>query len=135
MNILKALDFRKLERLVWAKFGKTTDVLCVVNYIHHVEINYVGLNFLMRFQLKHLLEGTIIKGITNYMKRLKKLFKKLLAKLSSRDTLRDKLVEMYGEEAGDAYDKINAGMPMGGLIETIIFLRMVEDAKKALGEE
>lgn len=69
------------------------------------------------------------------MKRLKKLFKKLLAKLSSRDTLRDKLVEMYGEEAGDAYDKINAGMPMGGLVETIIFLRMVEDAKKVLGEE
>ena len=69
------------------------------------------------------------------MKRLKKLFKKLLEKLSSRDTLRDKLVEMYGEEAGEAYDKINAGMPMGGLVETIIFLRMVEDAKKALGEE
>ena len=89
----------------------------------------------MRFQLKHLLEGTITKGITNYMKRLKKLFKKLLAKLSSRDTLRDKLVEMYGEEAGEAHDKINAGVPMGGLVETIIFLRMVEDAKKVLGEE
>ena len=69
------------------------------------------------------------------MKWLKKLFKKLSSKLSSRDTLRDKLVEMYGEEAGEAYDKINAGMPMGGLVETVIFLRMVEDAKKALGEE
>ena len=65
------------------------------------------------------------------MKWLKKLFKRL----SSQDSLRDKLVEMYGEEAGEAYDKINAGMPMGGLVETIIFLRMVEDAKKALGEE
>ena len=69
------------------------------------------------------------------MKRLKNFFKKLLAKLSSRDTLRDKLVEMYGEEAGEAYDKTNMGMPMGGLVETVIFLRMVEDAKKALGEE
>ena len=69
------------------------------------------------------------------MKRLKNFFKKLLAKLSSRDTLRDKLVEMYGEEAGEAYDKTNMGMPMGGLVETIIFLCMVEDAKKALGEE
>ena len=64
------------------------------------------------------------------MKWLKKLFKRLL----SQDSLRDKLVEMYGEEAGEAYDKINAGMPMGGFIETVIFLQMVEDAKKALGE-
>ena len=66
------------------------------------------------------------------MKWLKKLFKRLSSKLSSRDTLRDKLVEMYGEEAGEAYDKINAGMPMGGLVETIIFLRMVEDVRKVL---
>ena len=64
------------------------------------------------------------------MQWLKKLFKRL----SSQDLLRDKLVEMYGEEAGEAYDKINAGMPMGGFIETVIFLQMVEDAKKALGE-
>ena len=64
------------------------------------------------------------------MKWLKKLFKRL----SSQDSLRDKLVEMYGEEAGEAYDKINAGMPMGGFIETVIFLQMVEDAKKALEE-
>ena len=69
------------------------------------------------------------------MKRLKKLFKKLSSKLSSRYTLRDKLVEMYGEEAGEAYDKINTGIPMGGLLETVIFLQMVEEAKKALGEE
>ena len=69
------------------------------------------------------------------MKWLKKLFKKLLAKLSSRDTLRDKLVEMYGEEAGEAYDKINTGIPIGGFLETAIFLQMVEEAKKALGEK
>ena len=69
------------------------------------------------------------------MKQPKKFFKKLLAKLASQPTLRDKLVEMYGEEAGEAYDKTNMGMPMGGLVETIIFLCMVEDAKKALGEE
>lgn len=64
------------------------------------------------------------------MKWLKRLFKRL----SSRDSLRDKLVEMYGEEAGEAYDKINTGIPMGGFLETIIFLHMVEDAKKALKE-
>ena len=64
------------------------------------------------------------------VKWLKKLFNK-----KEKQTLRDKLVEMYGEEAGEAYDKINAGVPMGGFVETVIFLRMVEDAKKALEEE
>ena len=67
------------------------------------------------------------------MKWLKRLFKR--SSKSSQPTLQDKLVEMYGEEAGEAYDKINAGTPMGGFVETVIFLRMVEDAKKALGEE
>ena len=65
------------------------------------------------------------------MKWLKKFFKKL----SSRDTLRDKLIEMYGEEAGEAYDKINEGVPMGGFLETVVFLQMVEEAKKLLEEE
>ena len=70
------------------------------------------------------------------MKWLKKLFKKSSSsKLSSRGALRDKLVEMYGEEAGEAYDKINAGIPIGGFLETAIFLQMVEEAKKALGEK
>ena len=64
------------------------------------------------------------------MKWLKRFFKRL----ASRDSLRDKLVEMYGEQAGEAYDKINTGIPMGGFLETTIFLHMVEDAKKALKE-
>lgn len=66
----------------------------------------------------------------NNIKWLKKLFKR-----SSQPTLRDKLVEMYGEEAGEAYDKINTGIPIGGFLETAIFLQMVEDAKKVLGED
>lgn len=69
------------------------------------------------------------------MKWLKKLFKKSSSKLSSRGTLRDKLVEMYGEEAGEAYDKINTGIPIGGFLETAIFLQMVKEAKKALGKK
>lgn len=69
------------------------------------------------------------------MNRLKKFFKRISSKLSSRDALCDKLIEMYGEEAGEAYDKINAGIPMGGFLETVIFLQMVEEAKKALGEK
>ena len=64
------------------------------------------------------------------MKWFKKLFKR-----SSQPTLRDKLVEMYGEEAGDAYDKTNMGIPIGGFLETAVFVRMVEDARKALDAE
>lgn len=64
------------------------------------------------------------------MKWFKKLFKR-----SSQTTLRDKLVEMYGEEAGEAYDKTNMGIPIGGFLETAVFVRMVEDARKALEAE
>ena len=64
------------------------------------------------------------------MKWFKKLFKR-----SSQQTLRDKLVEMYGEEAGEAYDKTNMGIPIGGFLETAVFVRMVEDARKALEAE
>lgn len=64
------------------------------------------------------------------MKWFKNLFKR-----SSQPTLRDKLVEMYGEEAGEAYDKTNMGIPIGGFLETTIFVRMVEDARKALEAE
>ena len=64
------------------------------------------------------------------MKWFKKLFKR-----SSQPTLRDKLVEMYGEEAGEAYDKTHAGISIGGFLETAVFVRMVEDARKALEAE
>lgn len=59
---------------------------------------------------------------------LRKLFKK-------KKTLRDKLVEMYGEEAGVYHDKINEGIPIGGFLETVIFLEMVKEADKLLEEE
>ena len=62
------------------------------------------------------------------MKWVRKLFKK-------RKTLRDKLIEMYREEAGVYYDKINQGVPIGGFLETVVFLNMVEEAKKSLKEE
>lgn len=69
------------------------------------------------------------------MKWFKKLFKKLSSKSTSKTALRDKLVEMYGEEAGEAYDKTNAGIPIGGFLETTIYVCMLEDAKRALGKE
>ena len=40
LNILKVLDFQKLERLVEVKFGETIDVLYAVNSIHHVEMTF-----------------------------------------------------------------------------------------------
>ena len=63
---------------------------------------------------------------------LKKFFKKLSSESSSQTTLRDKVVEMYGEEAGEMYDKINMGIPIGGFVESAIFMGMIEDARKAL---
>ena len=67
------------------------------------------------------------------MKWFKKLFNKLSSK-SSQPSLRDKVVEMYGEEAGEAYVKINMGIPIGGFLETAMFVYMIEDARKALEE-
>ena len=69
------------------------------------------------------------------MKWFKTLFKKLSPKSTSKTELRDKLVEMYGEEAGEAYVKINMGIPIGGFLETAIFVLMVEYARKALDAE
>ena len=38
----------------------------------------------------------------------------------------------YVEEALQMYDDINSGRPIGGIMETIIFLDLVETVKKAL---
>ena len=62
------------------------------------------------------------------MNWLRKLFKK-------KKTLRDKVVEMYGEEAGVDYDKTCQGIPIGGFLDTAIFINMVEDARKSLEAE
>ena len=67
------------------------------------------------------------------MKWFKKLFNKLSSK-SSQPSLRDKVVEMYGEEAGEAYVEIGMGIPIGGFLETAMFVYMIEDARKALEE-
>ena len=66
------------------------------------------------------------------MKWFKKLFKR--SSKSSQPTLQDKLVEMYGEEAGEAYDKTTMGIHIGGFLETAMFVYMIEDARKALEE-
>jgi hypothetical protein len=62
-----------------------------------------------------------------------KLFKKvanLFKRKGHKDSLRDKCVEAYGEEYGILYDKVCSGEPMGGFLETIMFLDMLEAVKK-----
>ena len=67
------------------------------------------------------------------MNWLKRLFNKFSSK-SSQLTLQDNIVEMYGEKAGEAYVKINMGIPIGGFLETAMFVYMIKDARKALEE-
>ena len=62
------------------------------------------------------------------MNWLRKLFKK-------KKTLRDKVVEMYGEEAGVYYDNLSQGIPIGGLLETAVFIDIVEEARRLLEAE
>lgn len=46
-----------------------------------------------------------------------------------RKSLRDKCIEAYGEEFGKIYDDICSGIPVGGFIETVVILQMIEDVK------
>ena len=62
------------------------------------------------------------------MNWLRKLFKK-------KKTLRDKVVEMYGEEAGVYYDNLGQGIPIGGFLETAVFINIVEEARRLLEAE
>lgn len=45
------------------------------------------------------------------------------------------LGEQYVEEAIDKYDKINSGIPIGGFMETAIFLDIVSKVKEDLKHE
>lgn len=46
-----------------------------------------------------------------------------------RKSLHDKCIEAYGEEFGEIYDNLCRGIPVGGFMETIVILRMIEDVK------
>ena len=43
--------------------------------------------------------------------------------------LREKCVELYGENFGSIYDNMNKGVPVGTMLETIVYIKMIEDAK------
>lgn len=57
--------------------------------------------------------------------KLKKLFHRV-----KRPDLRTKCVELYGKKFGKIYDAINQGIPVGGFIETVVYLEMVEEVRR-----
>ena len=59
---------------------------------------------------------------------LDKLFKK-------KKDLRELCRKRYGDEFVKMYDIINSGGTIGGFEETIIFLEMVEEVRKAMSNE
>lgn len=71
-----------------------------------------------------------------------KLIRKLKIKLGLYD-LRKEVAQWvekhfgkeYVEEALEKYDKINSGIPIGGFVETAVFLDMVSKVKEDLKHE
>ena len=61
IQYIEGTRFPKTGTTGRGKVWKTTGVLCAANSTHHVEINCVGLNFLMKVRLKQLWVETIIK--------------------------------------------------------------------------
>lgn len=59
----------------------------------------------------------MIKKILKYFKR-------------KRFDLRKACIDEYGEEFGELYDKINTGQPIGGFLETAMFLDMIKSVKR-----
>jgi hypothetical protein len=62
----------------------------------------------------------MIKKIIKYFKR-------------KRFDLRKACIDEYGEEFGELYDKINTGQPIGGFLETAMFLDMIKSVKRKHG--
>ena len=52
-----------------------------------------------------------------------------------KPSLRDKCVAEYGEEFGEMYDALNMGEPIGGFVETIVFLDKLEKVRKEMETE
>ena len=51
-------------------------------------------------------------------------------KRKKKQNLRELCVKEYGEKFGELYDKSNKGIPIGGYLDTIIFLNKIEEVKK-----
>ena len=64
------------------------------------------------------------------IKMLKRWYRKIVGK-----NLRDAVVDKYGVEYGRMYVDLNAGIPIGDMKDTIIFLEAVEKIKNKLIED
>lgn len=62
---------------------------------------------------------------------MSRIFRKLFRKLKKKD-LREVCRELYGDDFVALYDAVNSGIPIGGLRETIVFLEMVDAARKKI---
>ena len=62
---------------------------------------------------------------------LKNIFHKRSLKEKGIDYVKEHFGEKYVDEFVEKYDKINMGIPIGGIAETIVFLNLIEDIKKA----
>ena len=49
-----------------------------------------------------------------------------------RKSLREKCIETYGEEFGQIYDDLCSGIPVGGFLETVVILQMIEEVRSGL---
>lgn len=58
------------------------------------------------------------------LKKILKYFKR------KRFDLRQACIDEYGEQFGELYDKINTGQPIGGFLETAMFLDMIKSVKR-----
>ena len=56
------------------------------------------------------------------------LVKKLINRFKKK-SLRDKCIEAYGPEFGEIYDNLNSGIPIGGFVETLNAIKMIERVK------
>lgn len=47
-----------------------------------------------------------------------------------KKSLRELCQEKYGDEFIELYDKLGAGEPIGNMVETVIFLELIEEVRK-----
>ena len=49
-----------------------------------------------------------------------------------KQDLRKACIDKYGKEFGEIYDNMSCGIPVGGFLETTIFIDMIEKVKQEI---
>lgn len=84
---------------------------------------------MIKIILIYLFLGILIGIIFLLVVKIVKLRKKLFGK---KQDLRKACIEKYGKEFGEIYDNMNRGIPVGGFLETTIFIDMIEKVKQEI---